>query len=200
VVPDSSPNQQLEHANMRFPAWRVALTGGAITILVVAGIGVAAAAAGPAGTGGTAEIPAPAMPRTAAGNTDSADGLTTDLAVDVVRGDGLGATDGRALGRLLRAGRHLVHAEVTVTDRDGNLVHLQFDHGTVQSIGGGSLTIAEAGGGTVTVKTSDDTIVRIGRTRGDLGDVTVGAEVVVQSRVDGGVIARRILVIPTTTT
>jgi len=184
---------------MRIPAWRLALTGGAITILAVAGIGFAAATSGPAAPTTQPADPAPAAATTTDEAADQAIDLTADLAADISVNDRVGPADGRALVRLLRAGRHLVHAEVTVTDRDGNLVHLQFDHGTVQSIGGGALTIAEAGGGTVTVATSDATIVRVGRDRGDIGDVQVGAEVIVQSRVDGStVLAKRILVIPAT--
>jgi hypothetical protein len=47
------------------------------------------------------------------------------------------------------------------------------------------------------LKTDDATIVRIGREKGTLADVTAGAEVFVRSRVDsGGALAKRILVIP----
>lgn len=163
---------------MRIPTWRLVLTGGAITILAVAGIGFVAAANAPA---------APAANATTGEDQPSAK-------PDARQGK---AGPGWRAGRLLKAGRHLVHAEVTVTDKDGNLVHLQLDHGTVASIGGGSLTISEAGGGTETVSTNDLTIVRVGHQRGDLGDVTVGAEVFVQSRVDGGtVLAKRVLVVP----
>jgi hypothetical protein len=184
---------------MRIPAWRLALTGGAITILAVAGIGFAAAAAEPSastGMGGgstttaaTADIEADAA--------DTGTDVAIDLAADIRANDRLGPVAAGRLARLMRAGRHLVHAEMTVTDKDGNLVYLQLDHGTVQSIGGGTLVIAETGGATETVSTSDTTIVRVGRTLGDLGDVTVGAEVFVQSRVDGNtVLAKRIIVIP----
>jgi hypothetical protein len=86
---------------------------------------------------------------------------------------------------------------VTVTDRDGKLVHLQLDHGTVQSLGNGTLTIAEAGGGTETVSTDGATIVRVGRNTGTLGDVKVGAEVFVRSRLEGSTaLAKRIIVVP----
>jgi hypothetical protein len=162
---------------MRIPTWRLVLTGGALTILAISGIGLAAGATAPA---------APAANVTAAEDTPSA---TPD------------ARPGKAhLGwraqRLLRLGKHLVHAEVTVTDKDGNLVDLQLDHGTVASIGGGTLVISEAVGATETVSTDSATIVRVGRTKGSLGDVKVGAEVYVQSRMDGGtVVAKRIFVV-----
>jgi len=184
---------------MRIPAWRLALTGGAVTVLAVAGIGFAAATGTPTAEGDVAADPPAAMSGATDEASDQAVDLTADLAADITLAGRIGPADGRGLARLLRAGRHLVHAEVAVTDRDGNLVRLQFDHGTVQSIRGGTLTIAEAGGGTFTVSTSDTTIVRVGREQGDLGDVTVGAEVLVQSRVDGGVLAKRILVLPATT-
>ena len=159
---------------MRIPTWRLALTGAAIAILAVAGLGLAAASTAPA---------------TPAANQAMA---------EATRNPGAGAGAGERPGaRLLRAGRHLVHAELTVTDRDGNLVHVQLDHGTVQSIGNGTLTIAEAGGGTETVSTDAKTNVYLGRKDGTLGDVKVGAEVFVRSRVDGGTpLAKRIIVLP----
>jgi hypothetical protein len=163
---------------MRIPTWRLVLTGGAITILAIAGIGLAAASN------------APARPAAAVNSAEDGASAAPDSHPDRA---GLGW---RA-GRLLKAGKHLVHAEVTVTDKDGKLVLLQLDHGTVAAIGAGSLTITEAGGASETVSTSDATIVRVGRQKGGLGDVKVGAEVFVQSRVDGGtVLAKRILVIP----
>jgi hypothetical protein len=167
---------------MRIPTWRLALTGGAITILAVAGIGLAAASGNP---------------NAAAPNVLSAEATAAPNAAGPGQSTKPRLRDGAAGPGLLRARRHLVHAEVTATGRDGQLVHLQLDHGTVQSIGGGKLTITEAGGGTETVSTDDATIVRIGRDAGDLGDVTVGAEIFVQSRVDGGtVLAKRIVVVP----
>ena len=179
---------------MRIPAWRVALTGGAIIVLAVAGIGFASASGIPSTKASTsANVGTTTSDTSAATDTD----LGIDLASSVESNDKLGPADGAKLKKLLRLGRHLVHADVTVTDKDGNLVHLQLDHGTVQSIGGGSLVISEAGGGTETVSTSDATIVHLGRTKGDLGKVTVGAEVFVQSRIDGGTtLAKRIIVIP----
>lgn len=167
---------------MRIPTWRLILTGGAIAILAVAGIGLVAAST------------APAKP---AANVATAEATTNPDATAGARPGGLGLRDGLRGARLLRAGKHLVHAEMTVTDRDGKLVYLQLDHGTVQSVGGGTLTIAEAGGGTETVSLDGKTIVHLGRKDGALGDVKVGAEIFVQSRIDGGTtLAKRILVVP----
>ena len=178
---------------MRIPAWRVALTGGAITVLAVAGIGFAAAS-----SGASAKAPTSANVGTTSDTTAATDmDLGIDLAADVQSNDKLGPADGAKLKRLLRLGRHLVHADVTVTDKDGNLIHVQLDHGTVQSINGATLVIAEAGGGPETVTTSDATKVHVGRELGDLGDLAVGAEVFVQSRIDAGTtLAKRIIVIP----
>lgn len=170
---------------MPIPTWRLVLTGGAVAILAVAGIGFVAAANAPAGTGAeVANAESTAAPNATTGERPGAAG----------KGERWGAR------RLLHFGRHLVHADVTVTGRDGELINLQLDHGTVQSIGGGTITIAEAGGGTETVSTNEATIVHLGREDGDLGDVKVGAEVFVQSRIDGvTTLAKRILVVPAAT-
>jgi hypothetical protein len=163
---------------MRIPTWRLVLTGGAITVLAVAGLGFAAASQGPS---------TPPANLTAAEDTPS-------TAPDARGGK---AVPGVRAQRLLKLGKRLVHAEVTVTDKDGNLATLQLDHGTVTAVGGGLLTISEAGGGSETVSTNEATTVRLGRAKGSLGDVKVGAQVFVQSRIDGStVIAKRILVVP----
>jgi hypothetical protein len=99
--------------------------------------------------------------------------------------------------RLLRLGRHIVHVEATVTDRDGKLITIWLDHGTVQSVGSGSVTISETGGGSQTLKTDAATIVHLGKADATLADVTAGDEVIIKSRVDGGgALAKRILIIP----
>ncbi|HEY4228047.1 MAG TPA: hypothetical protein VGM49_06890 [Candidatus Limnocylindrales bacterium] len=163
---------------MRIPTWRLALTGGAIVVLVLAGLGLAAASNEPA-----------APPANVAAAAPSA-GPTTPGPLAGLRNRLRGA-------RALRLGRHLVHATVTVTDKDGKLVNLQLDHGTVQSIGSGTLTISESGGGTETVSTDGTTKVFLGRNAGKLSDVKVGAEIFVRSGVTGGTtLARRILVVP----
>src|SRR5439155_14886843 len=136
-------------------------------VLVVAGLGLAAASNAPAAPAGNVAAAAPTA------------GPSTADPVAGLRG-------GRGRGRLLGLGRHLVHASVTVTDRNGQLVNLQLDHGTVQSIGNGTLTISETGGGTEVVSTDDATRVFLGRSTGKLDDVNVGAEVFVQSRLDAG--------------
>ena len=97
-------------------------------------------------------------------------------------------------------GGRVVHVTATVLDKDGKLIQLQLDHGTVQAIGGGSITVTEAGGTNVTVSTDAATIVRTGRTKGSLNDLKVGDNVFVQSRIDGGTaLAKHILKVPTAT-
>jgi hypothetical protein len=181
---------------MRIPTWRFLLTGAAITVLAIGGIGLVAAAAAPQ---------PPVANVTAAEATGRPDAtrapgdIRPDRAVARERLERLErAREGWGGGRWLRWGRHLVHAEVTVTGRDGELITLAFDHGTVEAVGGGSFTIAEAGGGTESVSIDDATIVYVGREDGDLDDLTVGDEVFVQSRIDGGTLAKRILIVPAT--
>lgn len=171
---------------MRIPTWRIALTGVAIVILLGLGIGLVAASTGGSGVGSTTNLAAATAAPAASGAPDRPGklGLKHWLA-------------GRAAR--LGVGRHLVHVIATFTDKDGNLVTIQIDHGTVQSIGGGSLVISEAGSSTVTVSTDDATKVWIGRDAGKLTDLKVGDTVFVQSRVDGSTLAKRILKVPADT-
>lgn len=89
-------------------------------------------------------------------------------------------------GRLARLRQHLVHGTFTVLNRDGELMTIQLDHGTVSAIGDGSITIAEAGGSSVTVSTNTDTKVRKDRAPATLTALELGDEVVVHSIVEGG--------------
>jgi hypothetical protein len=174
---------------MRIPTWRLALTGGAILILAALGVGLVAASSAPPSTPAAAAAAAPsaAPGRQAAGPA----GLRPGIAARV--------------GQLLASrplARHLVHATVTVTDKDGNLVTFQLDHGTVASIGPGSLVINETGRGTVTVSTDANTVVRLGAGAGagTLGDLKVGDQVFVRSQLDGGTaLAKRVLRVPAST-
>ena len=171
---------------MRIPTWRLALTGGAIVVLAAVGVGlVAASPSAPT----AAAPPAAAAPSFAPG------------APGVGPGEGPRARLGRLAGERPFA-RHLVHATITVTDRDGNLVTIQLDHGTIASIGAGSVSIAEAGGSTVTVSTDASTVVFLGRGagKGSLSDLKVGDQLFVQSRIDGGTtLAKHILRVPAST-
>ena len=168
---------------MFIPTWRLVVTGAAVVVLAAAGIGLVAAAGRPAAL---APNTVSAAPTAAPSSTAKPDRQRNHL-----------ERHGAFAAKLLRLGRHLVHVEATVTDRDGQLIVIWLDHGTVQAAGNGSVTISETGGGTQKVKTDDATIVRVGREDGSLADVTAGDEVFVQSRVDGGAaLAKRILIIP----
>jgi hypothetical protein len=178
---------------MHIPTWRFLLTGAAAAGLAIGGIGLVAATTAP---------PPPAQNVTTVQATGGPDGTGEPDAVrpdrEVARERLERARDAWGGGRWLRWGRHLVHAEVTVTGRDGELITLAFDHGTLAAVGGGSLTITETGGGTETVSIDDGTVVYVGRDDGDLDDLSEGDEVFVQSRVDAGAaLAKRILIVPT---
>ena len=173
---------------MRIPTWRLLLTGAAIVVLAVVGVGfVAASSNTPA---------APAAPAAAAAST--APGTT-------VPGSGLRQQLGLRWGRFLADrpfARRLVHATITVTGQGGSLVTFQLDHGTIASIGNGSLTISESGGESVTVSTDANTVVFLGggAGKGSIGDMKVGDQIFVQSRLDGGTaLAKHVLRIPATT-
>jgi len=181
---------------MRIPTWRIALTGGAIVLLLGLGIGFVAASSNvPAAPGNVAQG-APTAAPDASGDPDGGGRAGGGFRKWLLEHPRIAARLGDRLGRA----NHLVHVVGTFTDKDGNLVTLQLDHGTVQSIGAGTLVIAEAGGSTVTVSTDDQTKVFLGRNDGALTDVKAGQTVFVQSRIDGSTVAKRILVVPATTT
>jgi len=60
------------------------------------------------------------------------------------------------------------------------------DHGTISAIGGGTISVKEKDGRTVTLKTTDETRVRKDREPATLTDLKVGDEVVVMSRLESG--------------
>jgi hypothetical protein len=174
---------------MRIPTWRLALTGGAIVILVALGVGIVAASSTAPSTpaGPPAAAPSAAPGASAAAPTTLRQGFAGRLARILAN---------RPLGK------RLVHATVTVTDKAGNLVTFQLDHGTIASIGSGSIVITEAGGGSVTVATDANTVVFLGggAGKGSLGDLKAGDQVFVQSRLDGGTaLAKHILRVPAST-
>jgi hypothetical protein len=179
---------------MRIPPWRIVLTGVAIVVLLAMGIGFVAASSGfrtqdpAAGQAAASEAPDESE---GPGDEDGAHGA-----------DRLKALGGIFKGRggHLGLGRRIVHVTATVEDKDGKLIQLQLDHGTILSIGNGSLTVSEAGGTTVTISTDSSTVVRTGRESGTLGDLKVGDEVFVQSRIDGGMtLAKHVVKVPADT-
>ena len=173
---------------MTIPRWRLAIVAGALIILSAIGGGfVQAASTSSASTTTSVAV----VPTTATVPTETRSDLSS-FAGERLRAlrDRIGDGD---LGRLRR---HLVHGTVTVLDRDDKLVTLQLDHGTISAIGDGSITIAEAGGSSVTVATNADTRVRKDRKPGSLATLAIGDEVVVQSVVDTGSATARRIVVP----
>lgn len=169
---------------MHIPTWRFALTGVAIVVLLAVGIGFVAASSNTASHPGLAAVAAASTNPGTSGDPTGKGGRGLRA---LLHGKGLRGLGGR-----------IVHVTATVQDKDGTLIQLQLDHGTIQAIGGGSIMVAEAGGTTITVNTDASTIVRTGRTKGTLGDLKVGDNVFVQSRIDGGTtLAKHILKVPT---
>jgi len=163
---------------MRIPAWRIALTGAAITILGVAGIGLVSASNS-------------APPASSAAGLATGDERALAAAPRTAPRDEAGA-----LGRGRGFPRHIVHAVITFEGRDGELVTIQLDRGTVTTVDADSLTLSEKGGGSVTVSLNDETKVREGRQQATLDAIDVGDDLFVQSRVDGSTLAKRIVLIP----
>lgn len=166
---------------MRIPAWRLALTGAAIVILAVVGVGFVVAASSPA-TGPSANAAAaPASSPAAPGAANGRPGLR------------------QLLARVGPAAKRLVNGTLNYVDKTGTLVTVQLDHGTISAIGDSSITIAEQGGRQITVSTDANTVVRLGGGAGlgKLSDLKAGDQVFVQSRVDGGsALAKHVLRVP----
>lgn len=176
---------------MRIPRWRHALIVSALVVLSAIGGGlVQAASASPA--------PAAAASANAAKTTTAAAAPTEPGAeLPPFLGERLRALRDRlGDGGVGRLRKHLVHGTVTVLNREGKLITLQLDHGTVSAIADGSITIAEAGGSSVTVATTAETRVRKDRKPASLAGLAVGDEVVVHSVVDAGSATARGIVVP----
>ncbi len=157
---------------MKIPRWRIALTGAALTVLTVAGIGLAQAAA-----------PSAIDPDLA--------GLTAAVAADPAAG-----VASRADLRL-RPYRNVVHGTVTFNRPDDGLVTVQVDGGTITTVDADSMTIAEVGGASVTVAIDDQTRVRVDRKRATAAALKSGQTVRILSRVGTGNAATAKLVIAT---
>lgn len=159
---------------MQIPTGRLALAAAAVLVLATVGMGAVAAVAPPA---------AP----------DPVDETTLEL--PVLEPDGAaGAADVPRLRQLL--GRRMVHAEVVIDRGEKGLVTVQADRGTIQAIGAGSLTIAQAGSRTETVATGEATRVRKDRQKAALADLAVGDQVLVLSRLEGGKAVAYLVVVP----
>lgn len=158
----------------RISPLRIAGTASAIVVLGLAGMS-AVMAANPAPSSGT--------PTTGSGPSE-------DAAIDQLRDRVGGAARIRGLGR------NVVHAVVTVDTKDG-LRTFQVDHGTVDTVGSGTLTVAEQGGAKVTVSTNADTKVTRDRKKAALTDLKNGDQVWIVSRVEGSTATARRVFAPT---
>ena len=183
---------------MTIPHWRLGLAAGVLVVLGAIGGGLVEAAA--SSTASTADVAAPATP---IGTANDAAALLDALALTTDPASSSGAIPAQLLalrdrleGRLAGLRGRLVQGTLTVLDRDGKLVTLQLDHGTVSAVGGGSITIAEAGGTNVSVATTAETRVRREKKPATLADLKVGDEVVVTSTVAGSSATARLVVVP----
>lgn len=185
---------------MKIARWRIALTGAAVLVLAVAGIGLVSAALpgppsarpdGAAAPASTTAAAAAEAPNAASGTLDAAD-LEALLAPELAAGQA------NRIGARLRPrlGVRVVHAEWIVDRGDAGLVTRQLDRGTIASTAGSSLTIAEAGGRSVTVTTTDATRVRRAKAKAALEDLQVGDTVVVLSTVAHGTTTANVIAVP----
>ena len=163
-----------------------------ISATIVAVIGVAAVGA-TRGTAAPTVVPAEAdaalLPSTAALDLDA-----------LLAADQPAAKPDRAAARgelrRLAAWRKLVHATVVVDLPDGGLTTFQVDHGSIGAVDAGSLTIAEAGGGSVTVKLDADARIRRDGKRTSVGELKTGDQVFVVSKIDAGSATAVLVVVP----
>src|SRR5260221_9071409 len=125
---------------------RLALGVAALVVLGAIGGGLVEAAVAPPAA--NTDLPT----ASAVSSAEDAAGLLEGLALAADPGASGAAVPAQLLalrdrleGRFANLRGHVVHGTLTVVDRDGRLVNLQLDHGTLSAVGGGSITIAEAG-------------------------------------------------------
>jgi len=195
-----------------------ALAGSAATSSAAApGAAPGAAATGAVAPGTASSSAAPGAAAASAATDPTADAVDAALAAFDQAGTtgpaGLAAPGATAqpatrLGQRLRQfarWKQLVHATVTVNRPGAGIQTFNLDHGTVTALTAGSLTVAEAGGSSVTLTTDTTTRVRKDGKKATLTDLRSGNEVVVVSLVGGTGTPRAILVVippaaPTSTT
>ena len=195
----------------------LALAGGAALLVGVLGAGIAVGAGASAGSAATISTAAPGAAAASAATDPTADAVDAALAAFDQAGTtgpaGLAAPGATAqpatrLGQRLRQfarWKQLVHATVTVNRPGAGIQAFNLDHGTITALTAGSLTVAEAGGSTVTLTTDTTTRVRKDGKKATLADLRSGNEVVVVSLVGGTGTPRANLVVvppaaPTSTT
>lgn len=171
--------------------------GTTVAVVGLAVIGVAEAA-GQSTPSAAGTSPAP-LAASGAG-TDASEPATIDGAVDAILAADQTATAERLRGAALRrlaAWRHLVHATATLDlPALGGLTTVQLDHGTVSAATSTSLTIAEAGGTSVTVELGPSTRVRRDGANAAVTEVKTGDEAFVMSRVEADGTEAYLVVVP----
>jgi hypothetical protein len=184
---------------------RAAATAVAATLLGITAIGLAQAA-GPAGAPASAPIDAVQAAGPATTTAAAAGGADLTLAgdIDTILAADQAAPAAAAVGgrgpaagplRRLAAARRVVHATV-VLDLKTGLTTIQVDHGTISSVGATSLTVAETGGGKPGVTLGSDTRVRRNGAKAAIGDLKVGDEVFVLSKVEADGTVAYLVVVP----
>jgi hypothetical protein len=168
--------------DMGIPRRSLTLVGGALVLMTAVGVGlVHASSSPPAVVTPDAVVPAAApLAATSAATADGTDALAAALRL---RGRGL-----------------VVHGTVTIDSPKEGLITVQLDGGTISAVDADSVTIAEKGGGSVTVAIDAQTRVRRDRKRATAADLKVGDNVRVVSRVatGGAATAKAIVVAPAT--
>jgi hypothetical protein len=146
-----------------------------------------------------AAVPAALAVAPAAGNTLVDDALGADLDA-ILAADQTTAAPPRAAARgdlrRLAAWRRLVHATVVVDLKQGGLTTIQLDHGRISAVNASSVTIAEAGGGSVTVALGDETRVRRNAAKAAIADLRTADDVFVISKVEAGGTTAYLIVVP----
>jgi hypothetical protein len=186
--------------------WRIALVASALVVLGALGAGLVLAN-DPSGKIPAAGSPAGTSPSAGAGDRLGLPGLGLPGQGLLGFGDpgagpagGTGAAQPDARPRLPGRGQRLqriIHVEATLDLPAKGIVTVALDHGTISAIDDGTISVKEKNGRTVTVKTADETKVRKAGEPATLGDLKVGDEVVVMSRLeDGSFEAYRIVVPP----
>lgn len=170
-----------------------------VAALSAAIIGVAAAA--PVTTEARPLGAAPAAVTLAAdpGPADSgaiAGELDAILAAERAAAPGGQLRAGRGELRRLAAWRRLVHATIVVDLPEKGLTTVQLDRGTVSAVSADSLSIAEAGGTSVTITLGAETRVRKDGKKAAVADLKVGDEVFAMSLVEGSSSEAYLVVVP----
>jgi hypothetical protein len=146
-----------------------------------------------------AAVPAALAVPPAAGSALVDGGLGADLDA-ILAADQTTAAPERPVARgdlrRLAAWRRLVHATVVVDLKQGGLTTIQLDHGTISAVTASSVTIAEAGGGSVTVGLGDETRVRRNAAKAAIADLKTADEVFVLSKVEAGGTTAYLVVVP----